>query len=206
MVSYSTKILRKGGTAYFDKYHYGCIGASYYLGCDPGAAQASAFATSTGYPGVIEGEHIWNSPDTVIVYYSAVDVLDAPAQFLVVKRLEDLNVNEEPLVLAFIEEPDVIDGIAGLLAYCLGRYDAVISPVGSGCSSLITFPMKEAASVSPRAVLGMFDVTARPDVDAEGLSFALPAQLFPSLIKNMNTSFLRGNSWEKIRARILIRR
>ena len=42
----------------------------------------------------------------------------------------------------------------------------------------------------PRAILGMFDVSARPYVPADTLSFAVPMAKFQRMIDNMEESFL----------------
>ena len=57
-------------------------------------------------------------------------------------------------------------------------------------------------SSRPRAVLGMFDVSARPCVPAGTLTFAVPFNKFQQMAGNMEESFLITGSWEKVRKRI----
>jgi len=51
-------------------------------------------------------------------------------------------------------------------------------------------------------VIGMFDVSARPYVPKETLSFAVPMNKFRCMVDDMEQSFLITDSWAKVRKRI----
>lgn len=68
--------------------------------------------------------------------------------------------------------------------------------------SIIQYPLMEKSSDRPRAVIGMFDVSARPYVLKETLAFAVPINKFMRMIDNMEKSFLVTRSWEKVRKRL----
>jgi len=56
---------------------------------------------------------------------------------------------------------------------------------------------------SPKAVLGLLDVSARPMVDKDLLSFTVPFEMFLNMEKNVPDSFLRHHkSWLKVKERI----
>jgi hypothetical protein len=74
--------------------------------------------------------------------------------------------------------------------------------MGSGCASIISFPYQEAQSENPRCILGMFDVSARPHVPEERLTFAMPMQRFEQMVANMDESFLITKSWDLVRERL----
>jgi hypothetical protein len=48
----------------------------------------------------------------------------------------------------------------------------------------------------------MFDVSARPFVPEDTLTFAAPLSKFTRMIDNMEESFLITASWEKVQKRI----
>jgi len=48
----------------------------------------------------------------------------------------------------------------------------------------------------------MFDVSARPFVPADVLTFAVPMKKFESMVENMDESFLITESWAKVKNRI----
>ena len=51
-------------------------------------------------------------------------------------------------------------------------------------------------------MIGMFDVSARPYVPKETLTFAVPINKFVRMIDNMEESFLITRSWDKVKTRI----
>jgi hypothetical protein len=48
----------------------------------------------------------------------------------------------------------------------------------------------------------MFDVSARPGVDTNSLTFSVPMKKFERMVADMDESFLITPSWEKVRARM----
>jgi hypothetical protein len=74
--------------------------------------------------------------------------------------------------------------------------------MGAGCAFIVYFPYRELHSPWPRAVLGMFDVSARPCVSPHEFTFTVPWPKFLRMLDNAEESFLRTGSWEKVRARI----
>ena len=78
----------------------------------------------------------------------------------------------------------------------------VIAPFCSGCGAIISYPLAERESENPRAVIGMFDVSARPFVKENILSFAMPMKKLSRMLDDMDESFLITGSWEKVARRI----
>jgi hypothetical protein len=62
--------------------------------------------------------------------------------------------------------------------------------------------LKESEKQDPRAVLGMFDVSARPMVEEDILTLSIPYSVFLKLLENVSGSFLQTESWKKVRRRI----
>ena len=89
-----------------------------------------------------------------------------------------------------------------LMGYATERPDAVRLPFSSGCGSILTHPLKEGEKENPQAILGMFDVSARPFVEPNILTLAMPTKLFLTLLANQDESFLITKSWELVRKRI----
>jgi len=74
--------------------------------------------------------------------------------------------------------------------------------MGAGCASMIGYPLEQADMDKPRCVLGLFDVSARPQVGRDELTFTIPFKRFQQLVGYMDESFLVTGSWEKVRERI----
>ena len=126
----------------------------------------------------------------------------APARYIVFKRWDLLDESDQPQVVIFIVKPDVIAGLFTLAGFDEAETNAVISPFGSGCSSIVYTPYMESLTPHPRPSIGMFDISARPFVDKYELSFAAPMNKFMAMVSNMDESFLITRSWEKIQKRL----
>jgi len=113
--------------------------------------------------------------------------------------MEDID---NPLVIIFFASPDILAGLFTLANFDEPQPNGVIAPFGSGCSTLVDYPYKELQSSAPRAVLGMFDVSARPCVPSNVLTFAVPWPKFISMVDNMKESFLITKSWNKVKGRM----
>jgi hypothetical protein len=53
-----------------------------------------------------------------------------------------------------------------------------------------------------RGVVGMFDVSARPFVPQDKLTFSIPINKFKRMVDDMDESFLITASWDRVQKRI----
>jgi uncharacterized protein (DUF169 family) len=193
---------KKGKTVYFDKAHFGCPGGAYYMGFFESPKPNIEYFLSCGIPGEMEGERYIKTPERAREYFAKMILRRAPATYCVFKPIEQFQSGIEPEVVAFFAPPDILSGLFTLTNYALERTDAVYAPFGSGCGTILTYPLKEAAKEQPRAILGMFDVSARPMVEKDVLTLAMPYSVFLKLLENVSGSFLQTESWKKVHQRI----
>jgi uncharacterized protein (DUF169 family) len=196
------KARQDGETVYFDGEHTGCGGGAYYMGFRDTPMPKIEYFLSCGIPGEMEGERYIKTPEIAREFFAAMKPRKAPAEYCVFKPLHKLLPAEDPEVIIFFAPPDILSGLFTLTHYATGRPDAVRVPFSSGCGSILTHPLKEAEKQDPQAVLGLFDVSARPFVEADILTLAMPAKMFPLLLQSQEESFLITKSWERIRERI----
>ena len=193
--------VRRGESLGFNFESVGCPGGKRYLGFSNIIMPGFEYFLSCGKPGVLEGERYKKTPDIVKQVMERMPELKAPAKFIVFKRWDALEEADDPEVVIFFARPDVLSGL-----FTLANFDqveqAVVAPFGSGCMSTIQYPYAERESACPKAVLGMFDVSARPYVPEDTLTFAVPMSRFNTMIENMDESFLITGSWEKMLSRI----
>jgi uncharacterized protein (DUF169 family) len=193
---------KKGETVYFDKAHFGCPGGAYYMGFFESPRPNIEYFLSCGIPGEMEGERYIKTPERAREYFAKMIPRRAPATYCVFKPIEQFQSGIEPEVVAFLAPPDILSGLFTLTNYALERTDAVFAPLGSGCGTILTYPLKEAGKEQPRATLGMFDVSARPMVEKDILTLAMPYSIFLKLLENVSGSFLQTESWKKVQHRI----
>lgn len=197
----SFKRTRQGHTFVYGADSPGCLGWKRYTGFSQTLRPKFEFFLSCGIPGEIEGERYKKSPELVATYLKTHPAFQAPGRFLVFKRWDKLGTNDKPFAVIFFAPADVLSGLFALANYDRSDPYGVISPMGSGCSTIVSYPYYEAQTDQPRCVLGMFDVSARPQVPATLLTFTIPFKRFEQIVANMDESFLITGSWERVRAR-----
>ena len=150
----------------------------------------------------VEGERYMKTPEIVAEAVRFWPSFKAPARFIVFKRWDALGEWDEPDVVIFFACPDVLSGLYGLANFDETEPNVVFTPMASGCISIVLYPFLEKDSVRPRAVIGLFDPSARPYIPENTLSFSVPMRKFERMVRNMEESFLTTNSWKAIQKRI----
>jgi hypothetical protein len=191
-----------GHTYVYDGNSPGCSGGKRYTGFVQELRPNFDYFLSCGIPGKMEGERYKESPELVREYLEQHPAFPAPGQYLVFKRWDKLREDEQPLAVVFMASPDVLAGLFTLANYDRADPQGVITPMGSGCASIVDYPYQESRSEHPRAVLGMFDVSARPCVSETSLTFAVPMKRWEQLVGYMDESFLITESWNLVRKRL----
>jgi len=193
--------VRKGIPLRFGIDSIGCPGGRRYAGFSETISKDFEYFLSCGIPGIVEGERYKKSPELVRKVMKRFPKFKAPNEFIVFKRWDQLDESDEPEVVIFFAEPDVLAGL-----FTLANFDeieeGVIAPFGSGCSSIVMHPYLEIDNKKPRCVTGMFDISARPYVNSDIITFAVPMAKFTRMVENIQESFLITPTWEKIRKRI----
>jgi hypothetical protein len=194
-------VVRQGQTLRFDTKSLACFGGKRYLGFTQNLMPNFEYFLSCGIPGKLEGERYKKTPELVKELLQSMPTFKAPAEFIVFKRWDVLEETDHPQVVIFFAPPDVLSGLFTLANFDEPTNEAVFCPMGAGCGTIVQYPLKESQSDHPRAVLGMFDVSARPGVDPNSLTFSVPMQKFEGMVANMDESFLITDSWEKLKNR-----
>jgi hypothetical protein len=193
---------RKGTPLCFEANSIGCFGGKRYTGFTDASMPNFEFFLSCGIPGKLEGERYKKSPELVTEFVKVSPMFKAPAKYLVFKRFDMLEQSDNPDAAIFFAPPDVLSGLFTLANFDEKEPNGVFCPFCAGCGSIVLYPYLENQSIRPRSVVGMFDVSARPYVPKETLTFAVPMNKFISMINNMEESFLITHSWEKVKKRI----
>jgi len=195
--------VRHGTSLKFDAETIGCAGGKRYLGFSESLRPEFEYFLSYGIPGKLEGERYKKSPEIVLKVMKTMPVLKAPSRFIVFKRWDKLVATDEPVVAIFLTTPDVLSGLFTLANYDRDDLNGAFTPFGAGCSTIVQYPYMERNAPQPRAVIGMLDVSARPCVHANAMSFAVPMARLQQMIANMEESFLITTSWRKVSRRIV---
>jgi uncharacterized protein (DUF169 family) len=192
----------KGKTLVLDNDTIGCTGGQRYLGYSQTLRPEFEYFLSCGIPGKFEGERYKKSPEIVKSMMEKLPPFSAPKKYIVFKRWDKLDAADDPEVVVFFAPPDVLSGLFTLAGFEEADINGVVCPFAAGCGSFVHYPMLEGRKERPRAVIGMFDVSARPFVPGGVLSFAVPMKKFVRMVADMDESFLITPSWAKVKKRI----
>lgn len=195
----------KGRTACFDRQTCGCTGGRVGLGFGeaysefPGGIE---YFLSTGRgEGYREGEAYKKTPELAKAFIDQLPITDIPYTYVVFKPLGELTEDEKPELVVFHATPDQLSALVVLANY--GRPDSsVIIPFGAACQTVCLYPLDQSQQETPKAVVGATDISARPYVDPDLLTFTVPYEMFLEMERNAPESFLNKEAWRKVKERI----
>jgi uncharacterized protein (DUF169 family) len=195
--------VRNGKPTTFDGDSLSCSGAKYYCGYSRERAPDFRYFLSYGKPGSVRGERYKISPEVVDRMDEHARRIPSERKYYTFKRWDQMGEDDNPDVVIFFAKGEVLSGL-----FTLANFDqtdqegGVFCPFGSGCSSIIHYPWFEQQEENPRAVLGMFDPSARPCVPLDVLTFAVPMKKFVKMAGYMEESFLITESWDRVQKKI----
>jgi len=175
-----------------------CSGAKYFCGYVKERAPDFRYFLSCGKPGGVPGERYKRSPELVDAADNHAAHIPVAGRHYLFKRWDTLTAADNPEVVIFFARPEVLSGLFTLANYDRAEPNGVICPFSSGCGSIILYPWLEQQKEDPRAVLGMFDPSARPCVPVDMLTFAVPMKKFTRMVADMEECFLITDTWKKV--------
>ncbi|MEJ2421288.1 MAG: DUF169 domain-containing protein [Acidobacteriota bacterium] len=194
------RVAARGYTAVFDRKTIACMGGQVGLcfGDSYKGHDVERFL-STGSPGKQEGLGFFKSPELARDFVDMLPREDIPEPYVVLKPLRKVNFKEEsPRVIVFMGNGDQISALTVLANYDRPGGDAVMVPFASGCQTICLLPYVESQRKHPKAVLGGMDIQARPHLDPDILTFAVPYVLYERMEANVPGSFLEKGTWAKM--------
>ena len=197
----------KGKTTAFARETTGCGGGTVGLGFGnayknfPGGFNYFlSVGRGEGYP---EGEAYKKTPELVDDFVQCLPITDIPYQYVLFEPLSQLDPEKEkPEAIIFYVNVDQVSALTVLANYDREGFENVVAPFGAGCHSICLMPVNEGLKEKPRAVIGLFDITVRPMVDANMLTFTIPYKRFLEMEENVAGSFLEKHQWLKVAERI----
>jgi hypothetical protein len=222
----------KGKTAACDRETFGCFGGGVGVGFGnqyqqfPGGEDGFCYFLSVGnaeweqgrqvapqvkpylreeaFDHFMHGERYKKTPEQVRGFIGALPMVDIPAQYVVFKPLGDTEAEVDRLqTVIFFADPDQLSALVVLANYGRNGNDNVIIPYAAGCQTIGIYPYREARAGTPRAVVGLTDLSARVYVRRQLgdhlMTFAVPRAMYEEMEANVEGSFLERSVWQSLR-------
>ncbi len=193
---------KKKVSACFDMDHFGCLGGAFYLGFLKPQLETIAHYVSSGIPNILEGERYLESPEVTRNFFNMIDPQPAPGKYCVMKPLSQFSGKDSPEVVVFFARAEAISGLNQLATFVTNDFEAVMSPFGAGCSSIVTWPLKYRDKGKLKAVVGGWDPSDRKFLKPDELTFSMPTEMFDRMVTRWKESFLTTATWGHVKKRI----
>ena len=194
---------KKKKAAWISHEECGCMGGGFNTGMYRPYLETNVLYVSTGMPEAnMEGEHYLPTPECMRSFMDASMPPEAPAKYCILKPLDQFTDDARPLVVNFFARPEVVNGLHSLTTFATGDYNAVVSPFGAGCCSLVAWPLVYRQRGEEKAVLGGFDLSARKFMKTDELTFSIPLSLYENMLDAMEESALTRHTWQNVRKKV----
>jgi len=194
----------KGNVSVFERKTTMCPGAIAGLGFGtfPNYPDGIEYFLTTGKPGQFEGEGYIKTPELGKNFVECLPITNISYQYVIFKPLSQVNIDEEqPALCVFCVTNDQLSALIVMANYYKQGNENVVIPQSSGCQSIFLIPYAESQKKNPRAVVGLTDITVRPMLDPDIVSFAVPYAMFVEMEQNVKGSFLEKKLWQRMKGR-----
>ena len=172
-----------------------CGGGKFYTGFTEMPERVPSFVSLK--------EKYKKTPEMVLDFIQEIQVPQADKTYLHFARIDQISSFDQVEGIMFLATPDMLSGRATWAYFDNNAYDAVFSPFGSGCSSVVTQAILENRKQGKRTFLGFLDPSVRPYFEENILSFTIPMSRFKEMYHTMRSSCLFDtHAWGKIKERL----
>jgi hypothetical protein len=152
-----------------------------------------------------EGERFLKNPGVVRKFLENLPVYDANDGFIVMKPVTQVEEGEDVKSIVFVVTADQLAALSILANYDTAdiRNGIFVAAGAAGCQAMGVCTYAEGELSSPRAVVGLTDLSARrnvrPTLGKDVLTFSVPFSLYREMEKNVKGSFLELDLWKELR-------
>jgi uncharacterized protein (DUF169 family) len=152
-----------------------------------------------------EGERFYRNPALVRKFLANLPFYDAKGGYIVMKPVHEVEEGEDVRSVVFVANADQIAALSILANYGTGnlREGVIVAAGAAGCQAMGVCTYAEGESATPRAVVGLTDLSARQAVrktlGKDILTFSVPVAMYREMEKNVKGSFLDLDLWKELR-------
>lgn len=189
------RLVRDGKVVSLSNETITCGGGKFYTGFTDMPERVPGFVSLK--------EKYKKTPEMVLDFIQEIQVPRTDKAYLHFARIDQLSSFDRAEGILFLATPDMLSGLATWAYFDNNAYDAVSTPFGSGCCSVVTQAILENRLQGKRTFLGFFDPSVRPYFEDNILSFTIPMSRFKEMYHTMRDSCLFDtHAWGKIKERL----
>ncbi|NHJ32843.1 MAG: hypothetical protein FK732_08270 [Asgard group archaeon] len=193
IVKHAFNASRYGGSSILQA-ERGCIGGQWWSGFSKKAPKGLAFFLTKGREGFFggRGERFKKDARTVRGVFKEPGPVKQPegTKYIIYQQLRKIPDNVKVEFVLFFANPKEISELVTLCNYARHKSELVRAPGGSGCMSVMNFPLQLEQEPEPDAVLGFWDLFARRFMPKNILTLAIRPWFAEDLAKDIPESFL----------------
>ena len=133
---------------------------------------------------------------------TVLEMTDVEAEYVVMRPLHEVPADVVPDIVVMYANCDQLSALVVLANYDREGGENVVMPFSAGCQSVCLLPYAESKKDLPRAVVGSVDISARPLLDKDLLSFAVPYRRFVEMEQNADECFFTAEAWARVASRL----
>jgi hypothetical protein len=166
------------------------------------AEQCKTWMTGEMRAHFLHGERYRKTPELVKHWVeNDLPIMDVPSHYVVFKQLPQVGDDEKPASVVFLADADQMSALVVMANYGRPDSDGAIIPHCAGCQSIGIFTYREGRSPTPRAVVGLNDISARRQLRRLGkdlVTVSVPFVLYQQMDSNVPGSFLETDQWKSL--------
>ena len=178
---------------------------SEYISCPGGKLWAGFSSPNPNLPNFISAvERYKKNKNLVEEFISPFSIPEKAEKWINFARIDKIDSFKGKEGVIFFATPDILSGLISWCLFDTNTPDAVSILFGSGCGSIITQVVSENKNKGKRTFLGMIDPSARPNVEKDILTYAVPIDRFVEMCSSITETFLIKSTkdWQRIKERI----
>lgn len=175
---------------------------------DPAGRQFGEAMAASGNRDMAEeyllGERYMKDAESARRFVESLPVTDIPAGYVVLRPMTEGDLeNEEVRSITLLVNPDQLSALVVMANYDHPERENVGIPFAAGCQTIGIFMYREQQSKTPRALIGLVDLSARKNVGRifgkEKMTFSMTPDMFKRMEANVDGSFFGRHTWSAIR-------
>ncbi|MDD1777927.1 MAG: DUF169 domain-containing protein [Candidatus Helarchaeota archaeon] len=193
VVSHVFKAAKSGGISLLQE-GGGCPGGQFWTGFSKQLPHGWAQFITKGRKDILDGraEHFKKDVNVATGAIRDPGPIDRPTgtNYIVYQPLKDIRDDQKIEFILFFVKPDKMAELISLTNFARHDPYLVKAPQGSGCMSILNFPLKMKQAPEPDGVMGIWDPFSRTTIAEHTLTLALRRWLVEEMALNMPESFL----------------